>query len=81
MAEQLALGSGSRRVSLAKASIPIVTEIDTRALVRHLRTRGVMRGVLSAIGARSAKAGRKSQEHSQHGRTRSGQPCFHARGL
>ena len=33
---------------LEKRDIPVVTEIDTRALVRHLRTRGVMRGVLSA---------------------------------
>src|SRR5712672_2585783 len=33
---------------LAKHQIPIVSEIDTRALVRHLRNRGVMRGVLSA---------------------------------
>ncbi len=34
---------------LAQSQIPIISEIDTRALVRHLRTRGVMRGVLSAI--------------------------------
>ena len=32
---------------LAKAGVPIVSGIDTRRLVRHLRTRGVMRGVLS----------------------------------
>jgi carbamoyl-phosphate synthase small subunit len=32
---------------LGRAGIPVVGEIDTRALVRHLRTRGVMRGVLS----------------------------------
>src|SRR6185436_2875150 len=37
------------RTYLEKHSIPVVSEIDTRALVRHLRTRGVMRGVLSAI--------------------------------
>src|ERR1700719_4883998 len=36
------------RTYLEKHSIPVVSEIDTRALVRHLRTRGVMRGVLSA---------------------------------
>src|SRR5438105_3152578 len=36
------------RTYLEKNSIPVVSEIDTRALVRHLRTRGVMRGVLSA---------------------------------
>ncbi len=35
---------------LKKYEIPIITEIDTRKLVRHLRTRGVMRGVLSATG-------------------------------
>jgi carbamoyl-phosphate synthase small subunit len=34
---------------LAKANIPVVSDLDTRALVRHLRSRGVMRGVLSAI--------------------------------
>jgi len=34
---------------LAQAGIPIVSGLDTRTLVRHLRTRGVMRGVLSAI--------------------------------
>ena len=33
---------------LADAGVPVAAEIDTRALVRHLRTRGVMRGVLSA---------------------------------
>ena len=35
---------------LAEANIPVAAEIDTRRLVRHLRTRGVMRGVLSAAG-------------------------------
>jgi carbamoyl-phosphate synthase small subunit len=34
---------------LSNAGIPIVDDLDTRALVRHLRTRGVMRGVLSSI--------------------------------
>ncbi|MEN6605476.1 MAG: glutamine-hydrolyzing carbamoyl-phosphate synthase small subunit [Bryobacteraceae bacterium] len=32
---------------LAHHGIPIISGIDTRRLVRHLRTRGVMRGVLS----------------------------------
>ncbi|MGC9971384.1 MAG: glutamine-hydrolyzing carbamoyl-phosphate synthase small subunit [Bryobacteraceae bacterium] len=35
---------------LAEANIPVAAEIDTRKLVRHLRTRGVMRGVLSTGG-------------------------------
>jgi carbamoyl-phosphate synthase small subunit len=33
---------------LGQNGIPVAAEIDTRALVRHLRTRGVMRGVLAA---------------------------------
>jgi carbamoyl-phosphate synthase small subunit len=33
---------------LKKAGIPVIDDLDTRALVRHLRTRGVMRGVLSS---------------------------------
>ena len=33
---------------LVDSGVPVITGIDTRALVRHLRSRGVMRGVLSA---------------------------------
>ena len=33
---------------LNKSGVPVISEIDTRSLVRHLRSRGVMRGVLSA---------------------------------
>jgi len=32
---------------LSEHGVPVAAEIDTRALVRHLRTRGVMRGVIS----------------------------------
>jgi carbamoyl-phosphate synthase small subunit len=35
---------------LADHGIPVIAEIDTRALVRHLRSRGVMRGVVSSCG-------------------------------
>ncbi|MBI4874233.1 MAG: glutamine-hydrolyzing carbamoyl-phosphate synthase small subunit [Acidobacteria bacterium] len=35
---------------LADHGIPVIAEIDTRGLVRRLRTRGVMRGVVSARG-------------------------------
>jgi carbamoyl-phosphate synthase small subunit len=34
---------------LEVANIPVISDIDTRSLVRHLRTRGVMRGVLSTM--------------------------------
>ncbi|HEX8924697.1 MAG TPA: glutamine-hydrolyzing carbamoyl-phosphate synthase small subunit [Terriglobales bacterium] len=32
---------------LERHKVPVISEIDTRALVRHLRTYGVMRGVIS----------------------------------
>jgi carbamoyl-phosphate synthase small subunit len=32
---------------MERFSVPVLAEIDTRALVRHLRTHGVMRGVIS----------------------------------
>jgi carbamoyl-phosphate synthase small subunit len=34
---------------LTEAGVPVISGIDTRRLVRHLRSRGVMRGVLSAM--------------------------------
>src|SRR5262245_5873907 len=34
---------------LSRVGVPIISDIDTRSLVRHLRTRGVMRGVLSTV--------------------------------
>ncbi len=34
---------------LAKSNIPIIAEIDTRALVRHIRQQGSLRGVISSL--------------------------------
>src|SRR5438046_5408863 len=34
---------------LSQNGVPVISGIDTRALVLHLRSRGVMRGVLSSI--------------------------------
>jgi carbamoyl-phosphate synthase small subunit len=34
---------------LSKSGIPVISDLDTRSLVRHLRSRGVMRGVLSTV--------------------------------
>jgi carbamoyl-phosphate synthase small subunit len=39
---------------LTENGVPVIAGIDTRALVRHLRSRGVMRGVLSATSTDSA---------------------------
>ena len=40
---------------LAQAGIPVISGLDTRALVRRLRTSGVMRGVLSAVESNADK--------------------------
>lgn len=40
---------------LAKSDIPVLAEIDTRALVRRLRTQGAMRGII-AVGEHDRKA-------------------------
>src|SRR6201996_2083891 len=34
---------------LERNNVPVIADIDTRALVRHLRTHGVMRGVISSL--------------------------------
>jgi carbamoyl-phosphate synthase small subunit len=47
---------------LAKSGIPVVSDLDTRALVRHLRSRGVMRGVLSATEKDAAKLVEKARK-------------------
>lgn len=45
--------SQSAHEFLASRGIPIITEIDTRALVRHIRKHGALRGVLSTQGTAS----------------------------
>ncbi len=46
---------------LTRAGVPIVSDLDTRALVRHLRTRGVMRGVLSSLESDGQKLVEKAR--------------------
>ena len=48
---------------LAAARIPVVAEIDTRQLTRHIRSKGAMRGVL-ATGAAPTDAVRQQLENS-----------------
>ena len=38
---------------LTGSGVPVIAGVDSRALVRHLRSRGVMRGVLSGLAANS----------------------------
>ena len=46
---------------LEKNRIPVIADIDTRALVRHLRDHGVMRGVLSTLEADAQKLVEKAR--------------------
>jgi carbamoyl-phosphate synthase small subunit len=43
--------SGELHHYLDEAGVVGISEIDTRALTRHIRTHGAMRGVISALGA------------------------------
>ncbi len=36
---------------LLSAGVPVISDVDTRAVVRHLRTKGVLRGVLKTAEA------------------------------
>ena len=46
---------------LAQHGIPVISDVDTRALVRRLRIGGVMRGILSANGGNPEELVRKAR--------------------
>ncbi len=46
---------------LAKRGIPIIAEIDTRALVRHIREQGSLRGVISSLESEPRKLVEKAR--------------------
>ncbi len=46
---------------LERFKIPVLAEIDTRALVRHLRDHGVMRGIISSLESDPEKLVAKAQ--------------------
>ena len=48
--------TGDLEAWLTKADVPILQEVDTRRLTRHLRSVGVMRGVIGAGEAPTAEA-------------------------
>ena len=52
---------------MERYTVPVLAEIDTRALVRHLRTHGVMRGVISTRSSDPETLVAKGQQHSQDG--------------
>src|SRR5215475_10109229 len=50
---------------LAKHKIPVISDIDTRALVRHIRLKGSMRGIVSLIDHDEASLKKKVQRAPQ----------------
>ena len=69
---------------LTNSGVPVISEIDTRRLVRHLRSRGVMRGVLWAGPTPqpdSQTSSRTRPQVSVHGRPRSRHARLHRKNL
>src|SRR5271168_1954290 len=48
---------------LERSGVPVIAEIDTRAVVRHLRANGVMRGVISTAVADTDALVAKARAH------------------
>src|SRR6201996_4590209 len=48
---------------LERNGVPVIAEIDTRAVVRHLRSHGVMRGVISTSGEDPQALVEKARAH------------------
>ncbi len=66
---------------LERYKIPVLAEIDTRALVRHLRDNGVMRGVISTLESDPEKLVAKARSDSEDGWHRPGEGSHHAQRL
>ncbi len=62
---------------MERYAVPVLAEIDTRALVRHLRTHGVMRGVISTNVEDPEAPRPESPQYQEDGRHRSGQSRHH----
>ena len=50
---------------LERSGVPVISEIDTRAVVRHLRANGVMRGVISTAVEDPAALVAKARAHKK----------------
>ncbi len=50
---------------MERYSVPVLAEIDTRALVRHLRTHGVMRGVISTETSTPKRLSREPEKFAR----------------
>ena len=55
---------------LAANGVPGIAGVDTRALVRHIRTAGSMRGGIFAAGVSVSEARERDRRRAEHGRPR-----------
>ena len=55
---------------LNRHKIPVIWDIDTRALVRHIRKSGSLRGVVATDGTAAGTIDSRSQKFAQDGRAR-----------
>ena len=63
---------GTLRDYLVRHDIVAISDVDTRALTRVLRSAGVMRGIIATGEHRSARAGREGAGAAADGRIRPG---------
>ena len=73
--EDAAHAEGGWLTWLADCGVPALTGVDTRALVRHIRAQGAMRG-----GVFAARAARGRGARARRGRAADGRPRPRARG-
>ncbi len=57
---------------LTKQGIPAITDLDTRALVRHIRDQGAMRGGVFPAAVSQAEGAGADRAGARHGRARPG---------
>ena len=62
---------------LERFNVPVIAEIDTRAVVRHLRTHGALRGVISSLETDAEQARPQGARRAQDGRHRPGKSREH----
>ena len=66
--------SETAQLYLNRHQIPVIWDIDTRALVRHIRSVGALRGVVATDGTAAEQLDPRSEEIAEDGRAGIGQP-------
>ena len=67
--------SETAQLYLNRQKIPVIWDIDTRALVRHIRNVGALRGMVSTDGTPADQLIFEARTASIHGGPGIGKPC------